>query len=91
MRLLEAKMSDKEFDIWWKTINRHFEEGEPRLIALLKTSGIFRYEIAFKGMFGLPETYFERLSQLADVVGNQEDQVFSIAQWRLIQAVLQGR
>lgn len=91
MRLLEVKMADKEFDIWWKTINRHCEEKEPGVIALLKRSGVSNYELAFKGMFGLPETYFERLSQITDVVENLEDQVFSIAQWRLIQSVLQGR
>ena len=90
MKLYEVRMEEKEFEIWWKTVNDDMEKGESRLILLL--GHFYKDPIAALGrMYGLPDSYIKEMSQYSELLENSDSQmIYSIATWRMIQAVLHG-
>lgn len=87
MKVINVVMTDKEFEIYWKTINKYMEENESKLIALMELTGVSP-ESFFKGMFGLPESFFKIALMGAKYIGCSDKDVTSTL--RFIKAVLNG-
>ncbi len=87
MRVVNVVMTDKEFDIYWKRINQWVEESEEHEELYMKLIGDIP-ENFYKGIFGLPESFFDTVKKGADIIGKSNEDVCST--WRFIQAVLKG-
>lgn len=87
MRVINVVMTDKEFEVYWKTINKYIEKMERDQIALIKLTGDTP-ENFFKGMFGLPESFFETILNGAKYIGRSDEDTTSTL--RFIKAVLNG-
>ena len=87
MRVINVVMTDKEFEIYWKTINKYVEEVESKQMALMKLAGDTP-ESFFEGMFGLPESFFETILMDAKYIGCSDKDTTSTL--RFIKAVLNG-
>ena len=87
MKVINVVMTDKEFEIYWKTINKYMEEMESKSTALMKLTGNTP-ESFFKGMFGLPESFFRTILMGAKYIGRSDEDLTSTL--RFIKAVLNG-
>ena len=87
MKVINVVMTDKEFEIYWETINKYMEEMESKSTALMKLTGVSP-ENFFKGMFGLPESFFKAILMGAKYIGRSDEDLTSTL--RFIKAVLNG-
>ncbi len=86
MKFVGIVMPDKEFQNYWKFINKYMQECEQYLINYAKIQGIESWQM-FTGMFGLPEAYFDTVKQGAEFLELTHPVTTEL---RFIQAVMKG-